>query len=83
MPCAQAGFARRYRARTDAVDLVVVFRRSEEVPGIADAALAKGVPAFWTQLGVRHPEALARLRAEGVQVVEDRCTMVEHRSRLA
>jgi predicted CoA-binding protein len=63
------------------VDLVVVFRRSEEVPAIADAALAKGVPAFWTQLGVRHAEAIERLRSEGVTVVEDRCAMVEHRAR--
>ncbi len=54
------------------IDWVDVFRRSEEVPEIADAALRRGVRGFWMQLGVRHPAAAARLRAGGVLVVEDR-----------
>jgi predicted CoA-binding protein len=62
----------------EAVDLVDVFRRSEDVPPIAEAALRKGVRAFWMQLGIRHAESAARLRAAGVAVVEDRCTKVEH-----
>lgn len=65
----------------DPVDWVDVFRRSEDVPEIADAALRCGVRGFWMQLGVRHPESAARLRAAGVMVVEDRCSGVEHRSR--
>jgi predicted CoA-binding protein len=63
------------------VDLVDVFRRPEDVPAVAEDALRKGVRAFWMQLGIRHAEAAARLRAAGVAVVEDRCTLVEHRAR--
>jgi predicted CoA-binding protein len=63
------------------VDLVDVFRRPEEIPGIADSALRKGVRAFWMQLGIRHPEAARRLREAGIDVVEDRCALVEHRAR--
>lgn len=64
------------------VDCVVVFRRSEQVPPIADAAIRKGVRAFWMQLGIRNAAASERLRRAGIAVVEDRCTMVEHRLRL-
>ena len=63
------------------VDLVLVFRRSEEVPPIAEAALRTGVGAFWMQLGIQHGEAADLLRRAGVRVVEDRCAMVEHRAR--
>jgi predicted CoA-binding protein len=65
----------------ESVDLVDVFRRSEDVPAVADAALRKGVRAFWMQLGIRHADAAARLRAAGVDVVEDLCTKVEHARR--
>jgi predicted CoA-binding protein len=60
------------------VDLVDVFRRSEHVPELAEAAIRKGVRAFWMQLGVRHPTAAARLREAGIDVIEDRCIAVEH-----
>jgi hypothetical protein len=63
------------------VDLVDVFRRPEDVPAVAEDALRKGVRAFWMQLGIRHAESAARLRAAGIAVVEDRCTLVEHRAR--
>jgi predicted CoA-binding protein len=63
------------------VDLVLVFRRSEEVLPVAVAALRKGAGAFWMQLGIRHAEAAALLRRAGVRVVEDRCAMVEHQAR--
>ena len=63
------------------VDLVLVFRRPEEVPGIAEAALRKGVASFWMQLDIRHAAAAEQLRTAGVKVVEDRCAMVEHRAR--
>ena len=61
------------------VDLAVVFRRSEAVPAVVDDAMARGIPAVWMQLGVRHPAAAARARARGVQVVEDTCSMAAHR----
>ena len=65
----------------DPVDLVVVFRRSEQVASVAEAALQKGVRAFWMQLGIRDPASADRLRQAGIRVVEDRCTMVEHGAR--
>ena len=63
------------------VDLVDVFRRPEEIPELAEAAIRKGIRAFWMQLGIRHAGAAERLRAVGIDVVEDRCTLVEHRAR--
>jgi predicted CoA-binding protein len=65
----------------DPVDLVVVFRRSEEVAPVAEAALRKSVRAFWMQLGIRDPVSTDRLRRAGIRVVEDRCAMVEHGAR--
>jgi predicted CoA-binding protein len=65
----------------DPIDLVVVFRRSEDVAPVAEAALRKSVRAFWMQLGIRDPASADRLRRAGIRVVEDRCTMVEHRAR--
>jgi len=60
------------------VEIVDVFRRSEFVPAVVDDALAAGAKVIWTQLGVRHAEALRRASEAGVTVVEDRCTKVEH-----
>jgi uncharacterized protein len=61
------------------VDLVDIFRRSEHVPPIVDAAIARGVPTVWMQLGVAHAGAAARGRAAGETVVEDLCIMTQHR----
>ncbi len=61
------------------VDLAVIFRRSDAVPGIVDEAIARGIPAVWMQLGVRNPEAAARARARGLFVAEDLCSMATHR----
>jgi predicted CoA-binding protein len=63
------------------VDLVLVFRRPKEIPAVAEAALRKGVSAFWMQLGIRDAGAADLLHRAGVRVVEDRCAMVEHRAR--
>lgn len=61
------------------VDLVDVFRRSEEVAGVTDQALALSPTPFaiWTQLGVRDDEAAARAEAAGVRVIQDRCPAIE------
>lgn len=65
------------------VDIVDVFRPSEEVGEIVDAALAReDAPVVWTQLGIRDDEALSRAEEGGLRVVADRCMKVEH-SRLA
>ena len=60
------------------VDMVDVFQRSERVIDFIDDALASKAPFFWMQLGIRNRAARERLEAEGVQVVEDLCTKVEH-----
>lgn len=62
------------------VDLVVVFRRSGDVPPHVDDIIAKKPGAVWMQLGISNPEAAERLVEAGIDVVQDRCTMVEHRS---
>ena len=62
------------------VDIVDVFRPSEEVAGIVDEALERDdVEAVWTQQGIRDPAAGARVEAAGRRYVEDRCLKAEHR----
>jgi predicted CoA-binding protein len=61
------------------IDVVDVFRRSEAVPEIVEEAIKVGAKAVWMQEGVIHEEAAARARGAGLQVVMDRCMMVEHR----
>jgi len=60
------------------IDIVDCFRKSEEIPALADDAIAIGAKVLWMQLGVRNAEARARAEAAGLQVVEDRCVKIEH-----
>lgn len=60
-------------------DLVNIFRRSEEVMPIIDAALAEGAKAIWMQEGVINPEAAEKAEAAGLAVVMDRCPAKELR----
>ena len=61
------------------VDMVDVFRRSEEVAGVVEQALAlEPLPfAIWTQLGVRDDAAAAQARAAGIRVIQDRCPAID------
>jgi predicted CoA-binding protein len=61
------------------VDIVDIFRRSEYVPEIVEAAIRIGAKAIWMQEGVYHEEAARRAEAAGLVVVMDRCILKDHR----
>lgn len=61
------------------VDMVDVFRRSEDVPPHVDDILAAKPKAVWMQSGIRNEDAARRFAEAGIKVVQDRCLMVEHR----
>ena len=61
------------------IDLVDVFRRSEDVPQHLDDLLAAKPKAVWLQSGIRNDAVAEQLARAGIQVVQDRCLMVEHR----
>jgi predicted CoA-binding protein len=63
------------------IGIVDVFRRSDQVAPIADAAIARGVGFFFMQQGVVDRESARRLEAAGIPVAMDRCILVEHASR--
>lgn len=61
------------------VEVVCVFRPSDEVAGIVDEALGRDdIEAIWTQLGIRDDAAANRAEAAGLTVIQDRCMKVEH-----
>ena len=62
----------------EAIDIVNIFRRSESVPEIVDAAIEAGAKAVWMQEGVVHEKAAARARKAGLTVIMDRCLLKEH-----
>jgi uncharacterized protein len=65
------------------VDIVDIFRRSECVPEIVDAAIRIGARGVWMQEGVVHEDAATKARAAGLEVVMDHCILKEHRKMLA
>ncbi len=59
------------------VDVVNVFRRSETVPPVIDAAIAIGTTSIWLQEGVVHETAAQKARDAGINVIQDRCLYKE------
>ena len=62
------------------IDLLNVFRRSEDIPKHTIEILEKKPKAVWFQLGIRNDEVAGRLAEAGIKVVQDLCLMVEHRA---
>ena len=63
------------------IDLVNIFRKSEEVLPIVDEAIARGAKAMWMQEGVVNEAAAHRAGRAGLLVVMDRCWLKEHAAR--
>ena len=61
------------------VDIVDIFRRSDQVAPVVDEALALGAGAIWMQLGVENADAAAKAELRGVPVLQNLCIMVQHR----
>ena len=62
------------------IDMVDIFRKPEALDAIADACIARGgIQVFWAQKGIVNNAAAERARAAGMTVVQNKCTMVEHR----
>jgi predicted CoA-binding protein len=73
---------RVYRSLRDVpgpIDMVNVFRRPHDIPPHVPDILAAKPRAVWLQLGITHQETAETLALAGIQVVQDRCLMVEHR----
>ena len=74
---------RSYASLTEAaahthIDVVNCFRNSDDIPPIADEAIAIGASGLWLQLGIANEVAAEKARAAGLHVVQDRCIKVEH-----
>jgi uncharacterized protein len=63
------------------IDIVDIFRRSEDVPPVVESAIQIGAKVVWMQQGIENAEAAEKARAAGMIVVEDACILVEHRRR--
>lgn len=60
------------------IDLVDCFRKSEEIPALAEDAIAIGAKVLWMQLGIRHEEAARKAELAGLTVIMNRCPKIEY-----
>ncbi|MGW6085209.1 CoA-binding protein, partial [Bacillus subtilis] len=60
------------------IDIVNVFRRSEQLPGVAEEFLETDAPVFWAQQGLVNEEAYQMLKEKGRTVIMDLCIKVAH-----
>jgi predicted CoA-binding protein len=72
------GSLEEVRAVSPVIDIVDVFRKIEDMPGVLEEAIAIGAGAFWMQLGLRDDLLAAKAIAAGMQVVQDKCIKIEH-----
>lgn len=63
----------------DAIDLVLIFQRSENVPPFVDQAIDVGAKMVWMQLGIMNQKAAEKAETAGLKVVQNACMLVEHR----
>jgi uncharacterized protein len=63
------------------IDIVDVFRRSEDVPPVADSAIAIKAKILWLQLGIENAASAEKASAAGLTVIENSCLLIEHKKR--
>lgn len=63
---------------TEPIDIVNVFRRSEDIPFIIEDVLKVKPKVLWLQLGIRNDEAVSSIIEEGISTIQDKCIKVEH-----
>ncbi|HUP90020.1 MAG TPA: CoA-binding protein [Longimicrobiales bacterium] len=73
----------RQLAEVGHVDMVVVFRRPQDIPAHLDDIIAIKPKYVWFQLGIMNQEAAETLAKAGIGVIQDKCTLVEHRRAVA
>jgi predicted CoA-binding protein len=66
----------------EGVDIVDVFRKAEDVPAVADSAIARRAKVLWLQEGIIQEQAGEKARVAGLAVVMDACMLTEHRKRM-